>query len=237
MHINAQEMLAALYGIKTFAKDRSHVHILLLSDNVTVVTYINHPGGTRSKLLVQLVKVLWEWCLERHIIITAQHLPGLQNVQADFMSRHLTDRTDWILNPWIFNILNIWWGPFTTDLFATWLSTQLPHFFSWRPNLEALATDALFQDWQHLRGFVHPPWCLIGRVLQKVRFQGVTLTLIAPVWPSQAWYPSLLLLLVDFPVLLPQGPATIIPSPNCPCPMQDNSPQLAAWKVSGNSSL
>ena len=149
--------------------------------------------------------------------ITAQHLTGLQNVQADFTSRYLTDRTEWILNPWIFNILNSHWGLFTVDLFATCLSTQLPQFFSWRPDPEALATDALIQDWQHLRGFVHPPWCLIGRVLQKVRLEGVTL--VAPVWPSQPWYLSLLSLLVDFPVLLPQEPMTISPSPNCqnPC--------------------
>jgi len=56
-----------------------------------------------------------------------------------------------------------------------------------------------------------------------------------PVCPSQLWYPTLLSLLVDHPRLLPQGPQTLWPSQNCRLPMGGNCPQLAAWKVSGNS--
>ena len=56
LHINAQELLAALYGVKTFARDHTSVHILLLTDNMTTVAHINCLGGTKSRILVQIVR-------------------------------------------------------------------------------------------------------------------------------------------------------------------------------------
>ena len=35
----------------------------------------------------------------------------------------------------------------------------------------AEATDAFNQQWGNLKGYVNPPWCLIGRVLSQVRNQ------------------------------------------------------------------
>ena len=70
-----------------------------------------------------------------------QCLPGLENVRADFLSRYLTDRTDWHLNPTIFQAIDRLWGPLEVDLFATRLTAQLPRFFSWRPDPEAEAVD------------------------------------------------------------------------------------------------
>ena len=49
LHINTQDMFAASYGIKTLAKDRSHVHILLLSDNVIVVHLYQPPRRDKVK--------------------------------------------------------------------------------------------------------------------------------------------------------------------------------------------
>ena len=92
----------------------------------------------------------------------------------------------------------------------------------------AEATDAFAQDWSAKRGYAHPPWCLITRVLFKVQAQQASLVLVAPVWPTQVRFPVLVSMLVDIPILLP-----MIPSPNCDCPVQDTLPKLAAWKVSG----
>ena len=77
--------------------------VLLKSDNVTTIAYINRLGGTRSQVLVNISKELWLWCLQRGIALKAQHLPGKENLNADFMSRHLRDRTNWILNPALFD--------------------------------------------------------------------------------------------------------------------------------------
>ena len=119
-------------------------------------------------------------------------------------------------------------------MFASRLTTQLERFFSWRPDPDAEALDAFNQDWSTIqgRGYANPPWNLVGRVLNRVCQQKVTLVLIAPVWKSQPWYPTLLEMLIDFPILLPHKGDLILPTnPGC---VLEVVPQLAAWLISGN---
>jgi len=179
---------------------------------------------------------MFAWCLGRQIRIEAQHLPGKANITADFLSRHLRDRTDWILNNDIFRAIKQTWGPLQVDLFATRFSTQLQQFFSWRADPEAEATDAFSQSWATVLGFAHPPWCLIARVLMKVQVEGATVVLVTPLWETQPWFPVVVSMPVDLPILLPNIPDLLTPSPNCDCPVAETRPQLVAWKVSGNTS-
>ena len=83
MHINCLELLAATLSLKTFAKGKQGISILLYVDNTTAVAYINNLGGMVSKELLVLTRNLWMWCLERNIQITAQHLLGKENQIAD----------------------------------------------------------------------------------------------------------------------------------------------------------
>lgn len=186
---------------------------------------------------VNISKTLWLWCLQRGITLRAQHLPGKEDLKADFKPRHLRDRTDWVLNPALFNLINQTWSPLLVDLFATRFSYQLPRFFSWRPNPEAEATDAFLQNWRNLQAYAHPPWCLIACVLAKALCQRVTLVLVTPCWPTQPWFPQLIEMLVDFPLVLlhPSQYEVITPSPNCTSPVLTLQPQLVKWKGLGDS--
>ena len=114
-------------------------------------------------------------------------LPGVLNTIADQESRVMWDRSDWMLNPRIFKKIQRKWGPLEVDMFASRLTTQLKRFFSWRPDPEAEALNAFNQNWSNLqgRGYANPPWNLVGRVLNRVQLQQVTLVLVAPVWKSQ----------------------------------------------------
>ena len=157
-HINVLELLAVYYALKAFIKS-NHFHpqlVMILSDNTSAVSHINKMGGTRSQQLVSLARTVWEWCLLHQITLQAQHLPGVLNWTADFLSRHLTDRSDWILEEQVFTVLNRWWGPLDVDLFATRFSARLPRFYSWKPDPEAEATDAFVQQWRSIQGFAHP---------------------------------------------------------------------------------
>ena len=69
----------------------------------------------------------------------------------------------------------------------------------------ALEVDALQQDWSKEKNYAFPPFCLIMRVLAKLREQGGELILVTPLWPTQAWYPTLLDMSVSLPVLLPMS--------------------------------
>ena len=235
-HINALEMLAVFYALKAFLKYQQGVSVLILSDNQSVVAHINKLGGTRSQDLIALTKRIWKWCLDRNIQMIAQHIPGNLNITADFLSRYVRDRTDWILNPDIFAALNRTWGPLQVDLFASRFSAQLQRFFSWRADPDAEATDAFSQCWSQILGFAHPPWCLVSRVLHKAQIERATLVVIAPLWKTQAWFPVMMEMLMDHPILLPEEGNVVTPSPNCGCPVQLAVPRLVAWKVSGDSS-
>ena len=139
--------------------------------------------------------------VEWSITVEAHHLPGRLNIVADFESQAHPDTSDWQLDPSIFQVIK--WGPFTIDLFASRLTAQLPRFVSWKPDPEAEAVDAFTLDWSQLRGYAFPPFALIGQCLRQVLRQSVSqLTIVAPVWETQLWYPLLLEMTVDHPILL-----------------------------------
>ena len=51
--------------------------------------------------------------------------------------------------------------------------------------------------------YAFPPFSLLPRVLAKIRYDKALVLLIAPVWPTQSWYPLLLQLSTVQPILLP----------------------------------
>ncbi|KAL0185441.1 hypothetical protein M9458_021138, partial [Cirrhinus mrigala] len=61
IHINCLEMLAVCRALHFFLTDLKGHHVLVRSDNMTVVSYINRQGGLSSKCLFTLVKGLLEW--------------------------------------------------------------------------------------------------------------------------------------------------------------------------------
>lgn len=227
-HINCLELLAATLALKTFAKSKRGLSVLLKTDSSTVVAYINNQGGTVSKNLVSLTRKLWMWCLERNIHIQAQHLPGVLNCIADSESRCMKDRSDWRLDNRSFTKINNRYGPLEVDLFASRLTNLCPRYFSWRPDPFAEAVDAFLQDWSTIRGFANPPWNLVPKVLGKVKAQEVDLVLVAPVWKAQPWYGQLLSMIVDWPRLLPRQVTS---------PQLGLNPQLAVWSISGRASI
>ena len=70
-HINALEILAVFYALKSFMKDQEGVYILILSDNQSVVAHINKMGGTRSQDLIVLTRTTWLWCPAAVVIFLA----------------------------------------------------------------------------------------------------------------------------------------------------------------------
>lgn len=178
-----------------------------------------------------LTRDLWMWCLERNIHITAVHLPGVINTIANTESRVMRDRTDWKLNPMIFQQITNHYGPLEMDLFASRLTAQCPLYFSWRPDPYVLATDAFLQNWANTKCYANPPWNLVGRVLTKVQAQQTQLVLVAPVWKTQPWFPTLLYMLIDHPRLIIQELEAVVRED--PMPLL---PQLAVWHILGRSS-
>ena len=129
--------------------------------------YINAMGGTslpvEMTLPMKFGAFAWlgTW-------ITAAHIAGLENWEADRESRLFNDRTEWTLKKSVFYQIANKWGVPEIDLFASRINTQLPRFVSWKPDPESCFVDAFTIDWERLNFYAFPPFCQIHRCLQKI---------------------------------------------------------------------
>ena len=117
--MNYLELLAILLAIKSLCATCSNCHIQVQCDNKTAVCYVNNMGGSKSKECNALTKQIWEHYISHNFWLSATHLPGCENTQADLESRQFNDRTERILDP------------------STWESGWLSGYLSGLPPLRA----------------------------------------------------------------------------------------------------
>ena len=168
----------------------------------------------------------------------ANHPEGCLNTIADRESRAKPDSSDWHLNQQSFQMLMRDLGQCTIDLFASRTNHQLPRFYSYKPDPEAEAIDALIQPWAGEIGYAFPPFNLVAKCLRKVIHEAATITLVCPVWPTQPWYAQLLQLVVATPILLPTTAGLLVGPQGQEHPLVNNKTLLqAGWRVSGKAFL
>ena len=204
-HINYLELLAVLYALKSFFKTEHGLHIRICSDNSCAVAYINHMVGTHSRKLNFLARCIWAWCIRHNFWLTASHIPGPDNHLADFFSRNFKEDIEWCLNREVFLEICNRFGEPDLDLFASRLNRQTLNFVSWFPDPEALMTDAFSFSWAPFFSYGFPPFCLLNKLLAKVRSDSAMGIFILLVWPTQPWFPAMLHLLAANPVMLLQS--------------------------------
>ena len=83
LHSNVLELKAVLFGLKILCSHLRQTHTEVLSDNTTAKCAINNMGICKSLLYDQEVRKIWSRIIERDIFITAAHIPGILNVEAD----------------------------------------------------------------------------------------------------------------------------------------------------------
>ena len=237
LHINVLEMKAVMLGQQALCKDANNVHICLKSDNTTAtVSYINSMGGVKSEICITMALQIWEWCIARQIWISARHIPGSQNVQADKASREFKDSVEWTLSGEIFQDINNHWGPSDIDMFASRLNYKVDAYASWRPDPGAKFTDAFCFNWESYFFYAFPPFSLICQCLKKIEdnSSGVMIVLY---WTTQAWCSIVLTLLIDYPLVLPQSDNLLqLPQSGKQHPLRWKM-RLLACKVSGRVSV
>ena len=213
----------------------SHHSICFSTDNCTAMSHTNNLGGTRSQTLSNLAKELWNYGLNRNLIISGIHIPEKLNVLADHKSRIFKDSIESMLNPSIFKGVVARLGRPDIDLFAARLNHQISEIVSWWLELNAVATDAFNLTWNYHLSYLFLPFSLIPLCLKKIQRDQAECIPIAPVWKSRPWYPIHLSMLSHQPLLLPQSQFFLqLPGTNkihtlC----TQKSFRLAAWKTSG----
>ena len=143
LHIKVLELKAVLFGLKGLCSRLRQTHIKVLSDNTTAVCAINDMGSCKSLLCDQEVRRLWSWAIEKGIFITAAHITGILNVEADQESRKSELTTEWKLDESIFDYIQkcLDFYP-SVDLFTSRINAQLPQFFAYQLDLKAEVINA-----------------------------------------------------------------------------------------------
>ena len=213
LHINVKELMAAKLALLAFCKTLSNITVKLEVDNTVTQAYIVHQGG-RIQCLNDIVQEIYEFLNSRNIKVVCAHLPGLENIHSDKASGLKYDYDkEWQLKPDIFLKVEHGFGPFDVDLFASRINKLMDRFISWKPDPYAYAIDAFSVSWNgFINAYAFPPFSVISRVLQKIRDDKAAVTLVAPVWPTQAWFTQLLHLCVTIPKLLPAHQCVQLPS-------------------------
>ena len=111
------------------------------------VAYLNHLGGIKSVQLSALATEIVCWCLERNILLSAVHIPGLNNLFVDPLSRLKDLSTEWMLNRAVFRQIVGIHGLPGIDLFASALNHQVKRYVSWIEDPRAQAIDAFSVSW------------------------------------------------------------------------------------------
>ena len=204
LSVNARELLAIERTLLFFAPQIVDCTVAVFADNSTSIAYLRNQGGTRSQLLNSISQQILRWAESLLVVLTPQFILGCHNVMADSLSRpNQILGSEWTLKTEVFQELQKRW-PVSIDLFTTSLNHQCCLYFSPFHDQNALGTDALLQSWNGWQAYAFPPWSLIPAVLKKLRSSsGVLLTIIALYWPQRPWFPDLLDLVVDGPVVLP----------------------------------
>jgi ribonuclease HI len=231
-HINALELEALWRGLQVFRAKLQGSHVVAMTDNTTVVAQIKNQGGTKSQQLTKQTTELLMWTQQRQITLTARHVPGHLNVIADSLSRNKQLLPgEWSLNPQVCQ--SIWkiWGKPEIDLFAVGSNAKLLLYISPVADEQAIGVDGLSQRWDGREVYAYPPTTLVQAVLLKLAAARSTrMTLIAPAWPSQIWFPQLLELLTSQPRRLGNSPKLLKQKGRFhDCPEVLN---LHAWRLS-----
>ena len=182
MHINCLELLAGVFAIQSFTRDHAVLYVRLKMDNRSALSYIKRLGGPKSVVLSNLAVSPWHWALERQMILSVDHLLGTPNQIADWESRHHLDSSDWKLDTLVF--IQVMQTGSMSGRSLHRLHHQLLHFYSWKPDPLVKAVDALHQSWEETHLYSYPPFCLITRVLPKVRENTAEVILITLVWTA-----------------------------------------------------
>ncbi len=161
-------------------------HVLVRTDNSTVVSYMNRQGRLHSRPLCRLARRVLLWAQTKFPSIRAVHVPGRLNSGADLLSRQ-SQEDGWVeIAPQVVSLI---WQRF--GLFASSMTTHCPLWFSLSPPLP-LGLDALAHEWPKTNLYAFPPIRLLPVVLFRVRSDKVEhLLLVAPWWPTQSWFSDL----------------------------------------------
>lgn len=232
-HSNKKELYAVIAAIKTNATALRNSHILIQSDNRTLIAYIRKEGGTRSLALLALTFKLLRLTSKLNITLSAYYLPGRYNLLADRLSRG-KQPAEWHLLPQATQKIFQKWGRPEIDLFATRETAVVKNYVSINcKDRSANYIDAFSRPWVHHLAWVFPPPSLLPRVLTHLNTARGIYLIVAPDWPRAFWLQDLKARALDHPYEVPNLAEILIDVVTSQPPPQVQTLTLKVWKVGG----
>ena len=134
----------ALKGLCSGARNE---HIKLYLDNTTAIKYLSKMGGRKAELNL-LTREIRLWCIQRNLILSVYHIPGILKVHSDRLSRQkLNIDMEWMLNRAVFDSIMRHYGMCEVDLFASSQNYQMIPYVSYIPDRNAMAINAFSLNW------------------------------------------------------------------------------------------
>lgn len=188
-HINTQELQAVWLCLNSLGKLWKGMHIKFRIDNTTAIASIEKQGDLKNRIRQEIAQNIWKFALERDLWLTPQHVAGINNIQADYESRVFNDNSEWTLRSHEFQRVIEKFGMPSVDLFASRLNHKVEQYGAWFPDPGARFINSFKEFWGNL-GLVYcfPPFCVVGKVIQKILQDKAEGILIVPYWPSQPWF-------------------------------------------------
>ncbi|XP_068128007.1 uncharacterized protein [Hyperolius riggenbachi] len=230
---NSRELEAVWRSLQFFKDQINQCHVLIRSDNSSVVAYLNHQGGTRSRRLWSQTARILHWAESNLTSVRAVHLKGTCNVVADYLSRSAILQDEWSLNPEVFVQISQAWGTPAVDLFARRQNSKCLKFCSLYPKDNPWEIDAFSIEWRLNLMYAFPPIPLISRVLNKIMQDRAQVILIVPFWPKRPWFALLQNLAMCQPIMLPVRTDLLSQGPVLHPDFKRL--HLSAWRLSGES--
>ena len=204
LSINTKETLAILYSYCSFKEFFHHNPVLVQSDSTCAITYVKNFGGMPSALRSKIVKDLWECVVDNDSWLSISHISGVSNREADWASRFLSVRMEWHLAPSIFadyvpisqlirRLIYLHHG-LTISYHAITALVQMH-----TPNTSTLSRLLGMS----ICTMLTVRFNLLHRTLEKLKRDRTRALMIFPAWPRQAFFGTILTMLVTHPVILP----------------------------------
>lgn len=189
LHINLLELGAVRLGLLSFADFllQPDTVVRLKVDSQVVMGAMNAMSSGSEAVMAELCR-LHKLCTHLGVTLRAEYLPSALNMWADRLSR-TADSTDWCLTRAAFRSLDDVFGPLTVDLFASAESAKCGRFYCKLPSPGGSGVDAMNRSWANENAWANPPFNLVGPTVAKIVRDKATVTLVAPRWRAQPWWP------------------------------------------------
>ena len=203
---NARELMATLYSFKALLPFLHDLDLNHQMDNLGAVKALGGiippfmdviTGGSNTPRIQEIVIQIDDCCIQANIQRHTLWVPRDQNIIADYMSKLGSgDAYSFTVLPWVKELLERNFGPYTIDRFASYNNVQVvSHRYNslyFEPDAEWI--DAFSCHWNlgihsiQENNWIHPPYLLVGRVLQHISLCKAHGTVILPRWESAPWW-------------------------------------------------